>query len=1538
MNSPLIHRVTFVAILYFCGVPVKSAVNVSANPEILSTKGKDRLHLSLPPAEYFDNSDDSILYDYDYYGDREEIETEKSPSKLDKILPLVEFECSREGYFADSKFDCEAFHYCSADGTRFTFLCGDGSKFNQRTLICDFDHALQCGQIQLDSSKPISFDNGINSFSFDKQEVTSESSTSNMENTDLPIMLLNRSNSPVIYRNDEPKISIYKPEINKLVETAHDTHVTPISYEHVLEDVHQLVSEMKRSKSSSSAQETYSTNEIDNHKPREEIVFDNINQEKINLLNIPKNSAIFSDSGLRARSGRNIALEDQGLLAIRNMVQSSPWSDNYHLQRDNPPGNEQLYENRKHLPFYSQKQQYDHADNYFDDVPSGDTTFHYDESPIRKDKNDFGFFERLPQKFDFNRKFTAQKNGHFEDEPKIFSSSRYSNNLPDWRGIIDDKPLRHNNHPKHKDQVAQLAEASNNKLNLIRRNPNRRQTPSHQVSIDQLRQFQHELSVQRPPHFPILPPPPSSGPPLPPPSVPPPPPHNLPPPHQLETGFHGHHNGRPIIEKQPFIEDHIRHNFPSNSKPTSTFQENPPVRHSPPEVRNYHLGSIDHNQFKADPQEFFVTQDNIHRGVTPTLRPFHAPSIPPIPQFSPVPQQLFSTSSKEQHDFRVIAIAPKGPVPSEPISETHLGIEENPHFPPNVIHSGKEAIVSHDHDGAHNSGGLVATKNELGYDTFVAPQFVKNFNNFPTEQHHGNQPLSPHFFHKIPLPSLQPPHSAGISPSPEFHEPENAFESNRENFKLAPVSVAADGRHIFESTDLQHQDLVRPSHSFINPSDELHKAEQEFHADVQKQPLSQDDSFSNEDHLVQNHQPFASFTHSEKNEPNPLFHHDSIFPTEAPIQFGSHEFTLHSQEPDLKHHEGGRIPDINTNAENHLEVFSKSRAPPPKITTPLPKIVVHETTTREEVPNTSVLKEKEKNEVTKAETEPIVTPVKTNKRRRNRFRYRTRSKTSTTQSSNETKTERQPISTSHNIQLKRLRSRRPSRRRRPSASVLPSHGATNTDNHDAKTAPDAQASSQLGSTKARGRPASLRLPAPDEVKVGLHKDFGSLRLRHRQKSSNHQVNHSNQSSKSESSNQQSFTDISQNKTTTDSEQVKSISSTRNAAVPVLDRDFRRFGRRRHRIRLRNFIQNATDSILQVEKNTEANGTSENISESKAANSSVSSIGHWRRLRGKRRRFRTGNSTLRSSARHSQFPLIHKLSSVLPNNRVIKESKSKDDIAKLPVDSVSDIKSDKLEKDEQQHEENGGENKELIEVLMRDEEFKARNTTSQNNTIKGEGSDGNNKFGESDDQKTAANNVIFKSESPHSHTEISLNGDEQTSGGVLSGEDISSHNNIQDAILNNYHEEIKSISDNEKLHSQVDVEDQLKSTGSAAENDFPEDSDDNKQESQIPSDSRLSPYILDDVEPDSSSSIKINVYSTHRPISKPKYIDDDISQVKEQLSGASNDLFSADHSAPSGAQSRRDDEHRIEYVDAVPSAPVLNDTPLLPLQSLFAGMR
>lgn len=66
-------------------------------------------------------------------------QTKEDP--LQAILPKVKFVCKgrSEGYYADTDFDCEVFHYCKTSGFRFTFVCPPKSKFNQKQMTCDYE-------------------------------------------------------------------------------------------------------------------------------------------------------------------------------------------------------------------------------------------------------------------------------------------------------------------------------------------------------------------------------------------------------------------------------------------------------------------------------------------------------------------------------------------------------------------------------------------------------------------------------------------------------------------------------------------------------------------------------------------------------------------------------------------------------------------------------------------------------------------------------------------------------------------------------------------------------------------------------------------------------------------------------------------------------------------------------------------------------------------------------------------------------------------------------------------------------------------------------------------------------------------------------------------------------------------------------------------------------------------------------------------------------------------------------------------------------
>jgi len=56
------------------------------------------------------------------------------------------------GYYADTEAQCQVFHICSADGegglAKYSFLCPNGTVFNQEYFICDWWFNFDCAQAE----------------------------------------------------------------------------------------------------------------------------------------------------------------------------------------------------------------------------------------------------------------------------------------------------------------------------------------------------------------------------------------------------------------------------------------------------------------------------------------------------------------------------------------------------------------------------------------------------------------------------------------------------------------------------------------------------------------------------------------------------------------------------------------------------------------------------------------------------------------------------------------------------------------------------------------------------------------------------------------------------------------------------------------------------------------------------------------------------------------------------------------------------------------------------------------------------------------------------------------------------------------------------------------------------------------------------------------------------------------------------------------------------------------------------------------------
>jgi len=70
-------------------------------------------------------------------------------------VPETTFSCDGQvdgGYYADGEAECQVFHICTADGAgglaKYSFLCPNGTVFNQNYFICDWWFNFDCAEAE----------------------------------------------------------------------------------------------------------------------------------------------------------------------------------------------------------------------------------------------------------------------------------------------------------------------------------------------------------------------------------------------------------------------------------------------------------------------------------------------------------------------------------------------------------------------------------------------------------------------------------------------------------------------------------------------------------------------------------------------------------------------------------------------------------------------------------------------------------------------------------------------------------------------------------------------------------------------------------------------------------------------------------------------------------------------------------------------------------------------------------------------------------------------------------------------------------------------------------------------------------------------------------------------------------------------------------------------------------------------------------------------------------------------------------------------
>lgn len=64
-------------------------------------------------------------------------------------IPKTQFNCDSQlypGYYADIESDCQMYHICQPGGRKDSFLCANGTIFNQERLVCEWWHNVDCSQ------------------------------------------------------------------------------------------------------------------------------------------------------------------------------------------------------------------------------------------------------------------------------------------------------------------------------------------------------------------------------------------------------------------------------------------------------------------------------------------------------------------------------------------------------------------------------------------------------------------------------------------------------------------------------------------------------------------------------------------------------------------------------------------------------------------------------------------------------------------------------------------------------------------------------------------------------------------------------------------------------------------------------------------------------------------------------------------------------------------------------------------------------------------------------------------------------------------------------------------------------------------------------------------------------------------------------------------------------------------------------------------------------------------------------------------------
>lgn len=87
-----------------------------------------------------------------YYDEYEEDNLNSIPGEPDKDFPILgeiprtAFSCAdkQPGFYADTEARCQVWHYCKTDGLLDSFLCPNGTIYNQENRVCEWWFNVNC--------------------------------------------------------------------------------------------------------------------------------------------------------------------------------------------------------------------------------------------------------------------------------------------------------------------------------------------------------------------------------------------------------------------------------------------------------------------------------------------------------------------------------------------------------------------------------------------------------------------------------------------------------------------------------------------------------------------------------------------------------------------------------------------------------------------------------------------------------------------------------------------------------------------------------------------------------------------------------------------------------------------------------------------------------------------------------------------------------------------------------------------------------------------------------------------------------------------------------------------------------------------------------------------------------------------------------------------------------------------------------------------------------------------------------------------------